>query len=75
MTKLVLFVLMAMLATSLVMGASTNCGRHGDDCVSNSQCCAGIKCHVYAHRCQVQITEEDLMAQREKILGRKGKDY
>lgn len=44
-------------------------------CVSDSQCCANIKCHRYANRCQVQITEEELMRQREKILGRKGKDY
>ncbi|EFN67538.1 hypothetical protein EAG_16219, partial [Camponotus floridanus] len=44
-------------------------------CVSDSQCCTNIKCHRYANRCQVQITEEELMAQREKILGRRGKDY
>jgi len=44
-------------------------------CVSDSECCTGIKCHRYANRCQVQITEAELMAQREKILGRRGKDY
>ncbi|XP_076289196.1 omega-conotoxin-like protein 1 [Lasioglossum baleicum] len=75
MSKLMLYIFVAMLTMNVVMGASTSCGRHGDSCVSDSNCCAGIKCHRYAHRCQVQITSEELMAQREKILGRKGKDY
>ncbi|PBC31321.1 hypothetical protein APICC_05944 [Apis cerana cerana] len=44
-------------------------------CVSSSDCCPGTWCHTYANRCQVRITEEELMKQREKILGRKGKDY
>ncbi|XP_011051729.1 PREDICTED: omega-conotoxin-like protein 1 [Acromyrmex echinatior] len=78
MAKLMLYVFIALLAASLIMGApdkSTKCGRHGDPCVSNSQCCSGIQCHLYANRCQVIITEPELMAQREKILGRRGKDY
>uniref|UniRef100_A0A348G5W3 Conotoxin-like S1 n=1 Tax=Odontomachus monticola TaxID=613454 RepID=A0A348G5W3_ODOMO len=78
MAKLMLYVLVALIAASLIMAdnkRSDNCGRHGDPCVSDSQCCANIKCHRYANRCQVQITEEELMAQREKILGRRGKDY
>ncbi|EZA59908.1 hypothetical protein X777_16111 [Ooceraea biroi] len=78
MAKLVLYVFIALLAASLIMGApqdKSSCGRHGDPCVSSSQCCTGNRCHRYANRCQVIITEEELMAQREKILGRKGKDY
>ncbi|KAG5327581.1 OCLP1 protein, partial [Pseudoatta argentina] len=77
MAKLMLYVFVALLAASLIMGApdKTKCGQHGDPCVSSSQCCSGIRCHRYANRCQVIITEEELMAQREKILGRRGKDY
>ncbi|XP_012059308.1 PREDICTED: omega-conotoxin-like protein 1 [Atta cephalotes] len=77
MAKLMLYVFVALLAASLIMGApdKSNCGRHGDPCYSDSQCCSNIKCHRYANRCQVQITEAELMAQREKILGRRGKDY
>ncbi|KAG7204322.1 hypothetical protein KM043_002140 [Ampulex compressa] len=79
MNKLVLFFLVGLIATTLVMGApsksSDSCGRHGAPCVGDSDCCENIKCHRYANRCQVQITEEELMAQREKILGRRGKDY
>ncbi|XP_076225842.1 omega-conotoxin-like protein 1 [Nomia melanderi] len=74
MRKLIVCMFVAMLAITAVMGATTSCGRHGDSCVSDSQCCSGIKCHIYAHRCQVQITAEELMAQRELILGRKGKN-
>ncbi|XP_014475205.1 PREDICTED: omega-conotoxin-like protein 1 [Dinoponera quadriceps] len=74
MAKLMLFVFVTLLAVSCIM-ATERCGRHGDPCVSDSNCCANIKCHRYANRCQVQITEEELMAQREKILGRRGKDY
>ncbi|KAH0949331.1 hypothetical protein HN011_008619 [Eciton burchellii] len=76
MARLLLYVFVALLAVSVVMGASRDkCGRHGDPCVSDSECCSGVKCHRYANRCQVQITEAELMAQREKILGRRGKDY
>ncbi|XP_020300439.1 omega-conotoxin-like protein 1 [Pseudomyrmex gracilis] len=90
MAKVMLYVFVALLAASLIMGApdkrrissqlssstQRNCGRHGDPCVSSSDCCtSNMICHRYANRCQVQITEEELMAQREKILGRKGKDY
>ncbi|XP_076234767.1 omega-conotoxin-like protein 1 [Calliopsis andreniformis] len=75
MRKVLLLVFVALLATTLIEAASTSCGRHGDPCVSSSNCCANMKCHRYANRCQVTITEEELMAQREKILGRKGKDY
>ncbi|KYN16117.1 PREDICTED: omega-conotoxin-like protein 1 [Trachymyrmex cornetzi] len=75
MAKLMLYVFVVLLAASLIMGATDKCGRHGDPCVSDSQCCTGIRCHRYANRCQVIITEKELMAQREKILGRKGKDY
>ncbi|XP_011644465.1 omega-conotoxin-like protein 1 [Pogonomyrmex barbatus] len=75
MAKLILYVFIALLAASLIMADTKSCGRHGDPCVSDSNCCENIKCHRYANRCQVQITEAELMAQREKILGRKGKDY
>ena len=75
MSKLIVFVFACLLIATVTSAASTTCGRHGDPCVTDSQCCAGIKCHRYANRCQVQITSEELMAQREKILGRKGKDY
>ncbi|XP_033322514.2 omega-conotoxin-like protein 1 [Megalopta genalis] len=75
MSKLMLYIFASMLIVAVVSGASTSCGRHGDPCVSDSNCCSGIKCHRYANRCQVQITAEELMAQREKILGRKGKGY
>ncbi|XP_066589290.1 uncharacterized protein [Prorops nasuta] len=76
--KFLVLVLSVMLMTTLILADSNNkrsCGRHGDPCVSDSECCQSIKCHRYANRCQVQITPEELMAQREKILKRKGKDY
>ncbi|XP_026465177.1 omega-conotoxin-like protein 1 [Ctenocephalides felis] len=44
--------------------SSPTCGRHGDPCVSPKDCCPGIRCHQYANRCQVIITEEELLAQR-----------
>ncbi|XP_050460933.1 omega-conotoxin-like protein 1 [Cataglyphis hispanica] len=75
MAKLILYVFIALLATSLIMADKSNCRRHGDPCVSSSECCANMRCHIYANRCQVIITEDELMRQREKILGRKGKDY
>ncbi|XP_018317292.1 omega-conotoxin-like protein 1 [Mycetomoellerius zeteki] len=75
MAKLMLYVFVALLAASLIMGAPDKCGRHGDPCISVSECCKGLRCHSYANRCQVLITEEELMTQREKILGRRGKDY
>ncbi|XP_011706800.1 PREDICTED: omega-conotoxin-like protein 1 [Wasmannia auropunctata] len=76
MAKLMLFVFVTLLAATLIMGATDKtCGRHGDPCASVPRCCDGLRCHPYANRCQVIITEEELMAQREKILGRKGKDY
>ncbi|XP_012531826.1 omega-conotoxin-like protein 1 [Monomorium pharaonis] len=77
MAKLMLYVFVALLAVSLIMAApdKPNCGRHGDPCVAGSDCCPNMRCHAYANRCQVIITEEELMAQREKILGRRGKDY
>ncbi|XP_033184756.1 omega-conotoxin-like protein 1 [Bombus vancouverensis nearcticus] len=75
MSKFMLFVCVVLLATTVITAVPSSCGRHGDPCVSNRDCCTNTKCHIYANRCQVQITEEDLMAAREKILGRKGKDY
>ncbi|XP_011154956.1 omega-conotoxin-like protein 1 [Harpegnathos saltator] len=78
MAKLMLYVFATLLVVSLITAKPADkqsCGRHGDPCISDSQCCTNIKCHRYANRCQVQITEEELMAQREKILGRRGKDY
>ncbi|XP_077269991.1 omega-conotoxin-like protein 1 [Temnothorax americanus] len=82
MAKLMLYVFITLLSVTLIMAATksptdkpNDCGRHGDPCVSASQCCSNMRCHSYAHRCQVIITEEELMAQREKILGRRGKDY
>nr|AFJ94683.1 ckin1 precursor [Solenopsis invicta] len=77
MAKLMMYVFVALLAASLIMAApdKATCKRHGDPCVGSSECCPNMRCHMYANRCQVIITEEELMAQREKILGRKGKDY
>ncbi|XP_011878190.1 PREDICTED: omega-conotoxin-like protein 1 [Vollenhovia emeryi] len=78
MAKILLCVFVALLTVSLIMGATdkpANCGRHGDPCIYDLQCCANIKCNRYANRCQVQITAEELMAQRKKILGRDGPDY
>ncbi|XP_055838696.1 omega-conotoxin-like protein 1 [Episyrphus balteatus] len=74
---ILLFALVTMLAIQQINGQkdSSSCGRHGDPCVSSSECCDNSKCHRYAKRCQVQITEDELFAQREKVLGRKGKDY
>ncbi|XP_003691577.1 omega-conotoxin-like protein 1 [Apis florea] len=74
MSKFLLLVCILLLTTNIVSAAS-KCGRHGDSCISSSDCCPGTWCHTYANRCQVRITEEELMKQREKILGRKGKDY
>ncbi|XP_032670877.1 omega-conotoxin-like protein 1 [Odontomachus brunneus] len=78
MAKLMLYVFLALVAASLIMAddkkTDQTCGRHGDPCVSSSSCCPNMRCHAYANRCQVIITEEELMAQREKILGRRGKD-
>ncbi|XP_017879887.1 omega-conotoxin-like protein 1 [Ceratina calcarata] len=75
MSKFILLLCVVLLATTIIHAAPESCGRHGDSCVSSTQCCKGMRCHTYAGRCQVIITEEDLMRQREKILGRKGKDY
>ncbi|XP_076749840.1 omega-conotoxin-like protein 1 [Xylocopa sonorina] len=75
MNKCILLIFIALVAVTVISAASNNCGRHGDLCESTAQCCPNLKCHRYAKRCQVQITEEELMKQREKILGRKGKDY
>ncbi|XP_034177604.1 omega-conotoxin-like protein 1 [Osmia lignaria lignaria] len=75
MSKFTMLIFVFLLATTLITAAPNRCGRHGDPCVSNSDCCNNISCHRYANRCQVVITEAELMAQREKILGRKGKDY
>ncbi|XP_012285468.1 omega-conotoxin-like protein 1 isoform X2 [Orussus abietinus] len=77
--KLVLVLCVVVFAT-MVVGTpaqkdDATCGRHGDPCVSDRECCGNIKCHRYANRCQVVITQEELLAQREKILGRKGKAY
>ncbi|KAF3430033.1 hypothetical protein E2986_11353 [Frieseomelitta varia] len=83
MSKFMLFVCIVLLATTVITAAPNSCGRHGDPrtsspilfCVSTRDCCSNMRCHVYAQRCQVQITEEDLLNAREKILGRRGKDY
>ncbi|CAL7948590.1 unnamed protein product [Xylocopa violacea] len=75
MNKCILLIFIVLVAVNVIAAAPNSCGRHGDPCTSNAQCCPNIKCHRYAQRCQVQITEEELMQQREKILGRKGKDY
>ncbi|CAK9808913.1 hypothetical protein ANTPLA_LOCUS5961 [Anthophora plagiata] len=70
-----LLIFVVLLTTSIIHAAPSSCGRHGDSCTSSQQCCNNIKCNQYAKRCMVQITEEELMQQREKILGRKGKAY
>ncbi|XP_012263455.2 omega-conotoxin-like protein 1 [Athalia rosae] len=87
MSKIVLFLCVALLVGSVISASpgrtrssssltadTQNCGRHGDPCVSADQCCGTLRCHTYAHRCQVVITEAEILAQREKILGRRGKD-
>ncbi|XP_053984016.1 omega-conotoxin-like protein 1 [Hylaeus volcanicus] len=70
MTKIMLCVFIALIAMTVVMAAPEQCGRHGDSCVSDRECCGTIRCHTYAHRCQVVITPEELMAQRENILNK-----
>ncbi|CAD7086535.1 unnamed protein product [Hermetia illucens] len=44
------------------------CGRHGDSCNSDAECCGSVKCNRFAKKCQTQITEDELKAQREKIF-------
>ncbi|CAK9822761.1 hypothetical protein ANTRET_LOCUS1228 [Anthophora retusa] len=75
MSKFMLLIFVVLLTTSIIQASPSSCGRHGDPCTRSEQCCNNIKCHEYAKKCMVQITEEELMQQREKILGRKGKDY
>ncbi|XP_003700236.1 omega-conotoxin-like protein 1 isoform X2 [Megachile rotundata] len=75
MSKFTMLIFVFLVAATIVTAAPERCGRHGDDCVASSDCCRNLSCNRFAHRCQVVITEEELMAQREKILGRKGKDY
>ncbi|XP_058796749.1 omega-conotoxin-like protein 1 [Phymastichus coffea] len=78
MSKFMMFALVFLLTTTLISAASKDrCGRHGDSCITVSDCCPvkQMACNRFAHRCQIQITEDELMAQREKILGRRGKDY
>ncbi|OXU18055.1 hypothetical protein TSAR_003994 [Trichomalopsis sarcophagae] len=79
MSKVILFALVVLLATTLISAATSDnkCGRHGDPCVSVSDCCPvkQMACNRFAKRCQIQITKEELLAQREKILGRRGPDY
>ncbi|KOC61998.1 hypothetical protein WH47_05887 [Habropoda laboriosa] len=75
MSKLMLFLCVVLLASSLIDAAPELCGRYGDPCTSSQQCCGNMTCLQYANKCQVIITSEELMKQREKILGRKGKDY
>ncbi|XP_043669780.1 omega-conotoxin-like protein 1 [Vespula pensylvanica] len=77
MSKFMLLVFVTLVASTLIVAApdKSRCGRHGDPCVADSECCQNIRCHSYAHRCQVIITAEELMAQRERILGKKSKSY
>ncbi|XP_076166862.1 omega-conotoxin-like protein 1 [Ptiloglossa arizonensis] len=75
MAKLMLYIFITLLATTVIMAAPQSCGRHGDSCNSDRECCNSLKCHRYANRCQVQITAEELLMQREIILGKKGKAY
>ncbi|XP_035725890.1 omega-conotoxin-like protein 1 [Vespa mandarinia] len=77
MSKFMLLVFVTLLASTLIVAAPDNsrCGRHGDPCVVDRECCQSIRCNAQAHRCQVIITAEELMAQRERILGKKGKSY
>ncbi|XP_015111344.1 omega-conotoxin-like protein 1 [Diachasma alloeum] len=76
MSKVLLFALVGLMAVTLITARSTDkqsvctVGRHGDPCVSVSQCCPGLRCNSYAGRCQVIITAEELMAQREKIFSK-----
>ncbi|XP_011307446.1 omega-conotoxin-like protein 1 [Fopius arisanus] len=76
MSKVLLLALIGLMAATLITARSTDkqsecrLGRHGDPCVSASQCCPGLRCHSYAGRCQVIITTEEILAQREKILSK-----
>uniref|UniRef100_A0ABD2WZM7 Uncharacterized protein n=1 Tax=Trichogramma kaykai TaxID=54128 RepID=A0ABD2WZM7_9HYME len=78
MTKLLTFLLTICLVVIVTSAATSDkkCGRHGDPCVSVSDCCPvkQMACNRFAQRCQIQITKEELLAQREKILGRRGPD-
>ncbi|XP_015190972.1 PREDICTED: omega-conotoxin-like protein 1 [Polistes dominula] len=77
MSKFILLVFVTLLASTLIVATRDKavCGRHGDPCEYDRECCQNMRCNAYAHRCQVIITSEELMAQREKILGKKGKSY
>ncbi|XP_044013437.1 uncharacterized protein LOC122855849 [Aphidius gifuensis] len=44
--------------------------RHGDPCLSDSECCnnsSKMVCNMYAKRCQVEITAEDLQKGRANL--------
>ncbi|XP_026465187.1 uncharacterized protein LOC113383329 [Ctenocephalides felis] len=43
------------------------CGKHGDPCVSEEECCSGLRCHKYAKRCQVILPEPEFKAQVNKL--------
>ncbi|KAF7991936.1 hypothetical protein HCN44_010737 [Aphidius gifuensis] len=44
--------------------------KHGDPCLSDSECCnnsSKMVCNMYAKRCQVEITAEDLQKGRANL--------
>uniref|UniRef100_A0A6M2E1N9 Putative omega-conotoxin-like protein 1 n=1 Tax=Xenopsylla cheopis TaxID=163159 RepID=A0A6M2E1N9_XENCH len=45
-----------------------DCGRHGDPCVSEEECCAGLRCHKYAKRCQVILPKSELKELADKLV-------
>ncbi|XP_011498555.1 PREDICTED: omega-conotoxin-like protein 1 [Ceratosolen solmsi marchali] len=77
MSRFMLIALIVLLASTLISAESkSTCGRHGDPCVSKSDCCSGspMICNIRARRCQIHISEAELWAARAKILGRQGPD-
>ncbi|XP_063985673.1 omega-conotoxin-like protein 1 [Diachasmimorpha longicaudata] len=81
MSKVLLFALVGLMAVVLITARSADkqatakspvctSGRHGDPCVATRDCCDKLICNAYAHRCQVQITREELLAKREEILSK-----
>ncbi|XP_015585263.1 omega-conotoxin-like protein 1 isoform X1 [Cephus cinctus] len=52
-TKLVLFLCVALLVVGVINAApdKSNCGRHGDPCRENRECCSNLWCHSYAGHC------------------------
>ncbi|XP_017766009.1 PREDICTED: omega-conotoxin-like protein 1 [Eufriesea mexicana] len=76
MSKFMLFLCIVLLATTVIIAAPRACRQHGDPCTGTWQCCRGAVCHKYAHRCQVmQITRDQLLNGREKVMNGMNMDY